>query len=99
MTHIQRVKVHSDVNLPVSNERDHSEDLGTDVKVILEWILGTLDGKLWTGCIWLRIGTSGGLVYTIMNLWVPQKVGNFLTSFSRKTLLYGVSSLVSVFVC
>jgi hypothetical protein len=36
------------------------------------------------------------LVNEVMNLWVPQNVGNFLTnckqvSFSRRTLLYGVS--------
>jgi hypothetical protein len=24
-------------------------------------VLGTLDGKLWFGFVWLRIGTSGGL--------------------------------------
>jgi hypothetical protein len=36
------------------------------------------------------------LVNAVMNLWVPQKVGNFLTScklvsFSRRNLLHGVS--------
>jgi hypothetical protein len=36
--------------------RDHSEDLGIGEKIILEWILGK---QVWTGCIWLRIGTSG----------------------------------------
>jgi hypothetical protein len=35
------------------------EDLGKDEKIILDWILGKLGGKVWTGCIWLRIGTSG----------------------------------------
>jgi len=25
-------------------------------------LLGKWGGKVWTGCIWLRIGTSGGLV-------------------------------------
>jgi hypothetical protein len=34
-------------------------DLGIDGKIILEWILGKLDGKVLTGCIWLRMGTSG----------------------------------------
>jgi hypothetical protein len=29
---------------------------------ISEWILGKQGGKVWTGFIWLRIGTSGGLV-------------------------------------
>jgi hypothetical protein len=42
--------------------RDHSEDLGIDGKKISEWILGKQDGKVWTGFIWLRIGTSGGLL-------------------------------------
>jgi len=38
--------------------RDHLEDPGVDEKVILELILGKLFGKVWTGCIWLRIRTS-----------------------------------------
>jgi hypothetical protein len=41
--------------------KDHSEDIGIDGKVILEWILGKYGRKMWTGFIWLRIGTSGGL--------------------------------------
>jgi len=40
--------------------RDHSEDLGIDEKIILEGILGKLDGKVWIGFIWLKIGSSGG---------------------------------------
>jgi hypothetical protein len=31
----------------------------------------TEDGVVWTGSIWLRIGTSGGLVNTVMNLRIP----------------------------
>jgi hypothetical protein len=42
--------------------RYHSEDLGIDGKIILEWALGKQSGKLWTGCIWLRIETSGRLL-------------------------------------
>jgi hypothetical protein len=30
-------------------------------KVILKWIRGKQGGKVWTGIIWLRIGTSGRL--------------------------------------
>jgi hypothetical protein len=41
--------------------RDHLEDLGEDGR-ISEWILGKEGGKVWTGCIWLRIGISGGLL-------------------------------------
>jgi len=42
--------------------RDHLEDLGADGTIILEWILRKLGRKLWTGFIWLTIGTSGGLL-------------------------------------
>jgi hypothetical protein len=41
-------------------ERDHLEDLGAGVKIILEWILVKWCGRLWTGCIWLWIGNSIG---------------------------------------
>jgi hypothetical protein len=44
--------------------RNHSEDLGADVKIILEWILEKYGGKVWPECIWLRIGTNGGLLGT-----------------------------------
>jgi hypothetical protein len=42
-------------------ERDHSEDLGMDERIILEWILGKHGGKAWTRFICVRIGTSGRL--------------------------------------
>jgi hypothetical protein len=38
------------------------EDLSTDEKIISEWFLGKLDGKVWIRCIWLRIGSSGGVL-------------------------------------
>jgi hypothetical protein len=39
-------------------EKDHSEDLGRDGRIILEWISGKQDENMWTGFIWLRIRTS-----------------------------------------
>jgi hypothetical protein len=45
-----------------SERSNHSEDLDVDGKIILEWILGKYDGKMCTEFIWLRIGTSGGLL-------------------------------------
>jgi hypothetical protein len=36
------------------------EDLGVDGKIILEWILKKWVRRMWTGFIWLRIGTSDG---------------------------------------
>jgi hypothetical protein len=44
--------------------RHHSEDLDIDEKIILERILGKWYEKVWVGFIWLRIGTSGGLLWT-----------------------------------
>jgi len=40
--------------------RDHFEELGVYGMIILEWILTKWGGMLWAGCMWLRIGTSGG---------------------------------------
>jgi hypothetical protein len=42
--------------------RGHLEDLGADGNIILEWMLGKYCGRMWTGCIWVRIETSGGLL-------------------------------------
>jgi hypothetical protein len=43
-------------------EKNHSEHLGTDSRIILELIFKMRDGEAWTGLIWLRIGTGGGLL-------------------------------------
>jgi hypothetical protein len=40
-------------------ERDPRE-IGVEGKLMLEWILGKYGGRLWTGFIWLRIGTNDG---------------------------------------
>jgi uncharacterized protein YjcR len=42
--------------------KDHSEKLGIYVNMILDWILRKQGGKMWTGWIWLRKGTSGGIL-------------------------------------
>jgi len=41
--------------------RVHSEELGVDGSIILEWNLGKYGGKVWTD-IWLRRGTCGGFL-------------------------------------
>jgi hypothetical protein len=43
-------------------ERDHWEDQGVGGWTILKWILEREDGMVWIRLIWLRIGTSGGLL-------------------------------------
>jgi hypothetical protein len=42
-------------------EGDYLEDPGVD-GIILKWIFKKWDGGAWTGLIWLRIGTGGGLL-------------------------------------
>jgi hypothetical protein len=42
--------------------RDHSEDISTDGKIVLDWILGTYGEMMWSGFIWLRTETSDGLL-------------------------------------
>jgi hypothetical protein len=44
------------------NERDHYKDLDVSGRLILRWILEIYNGVVWTGVIWLRKGTSGGLL-------------------------------------
>jgi len=50
--------MHTEFWLESIKRRDHLEDLGNDRKIIFEWILGKKSGKVWTGCICLRIETS-----------------------------------------
>jgi hypothetical protein len=42
--------------------RDDSEDLATDGRIILEWILRKEGGKVQAGCIWLKIGMGGRIL-------------------------------------
>jgi hypothetical protein len=42
--------------------RDHLEGLSVDGSILFEWIMWKLLGKVWTGCVCLRVGTSGGLL-------------------------------------
>jgi hypothetical protein len=42
--------------------RDHAEDVGVDGRIILEWILGKQDEKIWIGCKWLKVRSSGGFL-------------------------------------
>jgi hypothetical protein len=52
-------------------ETDHMEDSGVEGRIILRWIFRKFDVGLWTGLIWLMIGTGGGFVNAVMKLRVP----------------------------
>jgi hypothetical protein len=53
--------------------RDHSQDLGRDGKIILEWILRKWIG--WEGMDWIHWAQErdqwGALVHLVINLLVP----------------------------
>jgi hypothetical protein len=42
--------------------RDCLEDPGIDGKIVLKYILNKYSVRMWTGFIWLKIGTSGGVL-------------------------------------
>jgi hypothetical protein len=43
-------------------EKDHVEGTGVYRRIMLKWILKKSVATAWTGLIWLRIRTSGGLL-------------------------------------
>jgi len=72
------------------------EDLDVDVKIQLKWILK----EWWEGMDCMNLVQDKDMwqasLNTVMNFQVPYNTGNFstsrwTTSFSRMTLLYGVS--------
>jgi hypothetical protein len=43
-------------------ERHKLKDLGVDGVIVIKRFLRRLDGVAWTGFVWLKTGTSGGLL-------------------------------------
>jgi hypothetical protein len=43
-------------------KRDHSEDHGVDGRIAWKWFLGKLAVRIWSGVIWFRAGTGGGIL-------------------------------------
>jgi hypothetical protein len=66
--------------------RDHAEDLSVDKRIVLKWILGKYDGKVWTASVWLRMETSGWLLlsrqwtFGFHKMWVISWLTNWLLS-------------------
>jgi len=46
-------------------ERDYLKDAGVDGRIILRCVLLRWYARSWTGPIWLRVGTNGGLLRTL----------------------------------
>jgi hypothetical protein len=49
-------------------ERDHSGDLGVDVRMMMEWILGEVG---WRSVDWVYLDQWQDLVSTVVGLQVP----------------------------
>ena len=83
------------------HDKDHLEVLGVYGRIILKWIFKQWDGEEWTGiAVAHNMDRWQALVNTVMNLRVPHKWGNFLTSqgpvsFSRRTLLHAANVIDS----
>jgi hypothetical protein len=43
-------------------ERDYLKDVGIDGRILLKWFLKKYNVRAWTGFIWLRTGTGGGIL-------------------------------------
>jgi len=59
VSHFNRLQYYKVLQIIIEG---YLQDQGTDGKIILEWILGKKGGKVCSGCIWFRIGTSGRLL-------------------------------------
>jgi len=57
-------------------ERDNLENLGLSGKIILKCIFKKWVGRAWTGLIWLRIGTGGGVCYYCYYYFLLARDGN-----------------------
>jgi hypothetical protein len=62
MWHVWETEMHIEFWFGNRRVRDHLKDIGVDGRIIFEWIFKKWDGEAWTGLIWLRIETGGGLL-------------------------------------
>jgi hypothetical protein len=61
-THGNDEKRIQNFGLKTPSVKSKSKDLDVEVRIILQWILVKYGANLGTGFIWLRTGTSGGLL-------------------------------------
>jgi len=60
VAYLGTVEVYTGVWWGNLRERDHWENPGVDGNITLRWIFRKWDVRVWTGLMWLRIGTGGG---------------------------------------
>jgi hypothetical protein len=69
---VARMRLHTKFWSENLKVRDHSEDIGLDGRIILEWILWK---SAWEGVDWIHVAQDRDLwravVNTVMNLRVP----------------------------
>jgi hypothetical protein len=72
--------MHAGFWLGYLRESDHLEDTGVVGRKLLRWIFRKWDG----GMDWIDLAQARdrwrALVNAIMNLWIPENLGNLLTS-------------------
>jgi hypothetical protein len=54
--------MHTNIWYDSLQERGYCEDLDSDERILLKLISEEENGQVWTGFIWLRTETSGGLL-------------------------------------
>jgi hypothetical protein len=69
----------------------HLEVLVVDGRIILKWIT---DVRVWTGFIWLRIGTNGGLLWTRSRNLGFHKKSDISISWAERRSFFGRAQLV-----
>lgn len=92
---------HNDDRMLVKKSEGDFEDLGVDVKIILNYILEKLDVVIWTGLHWLKIETYDGLLFTrqwafrLRRRWGVSYVAKEYKFMQEDFALWSVTKLVT----